>query len=72
MKFMMIVKHAENQGPPPKALMDAIAALAEESVKAGTMLGSGGPKPTGARRQPAACRRQSDRDRWADLPRPKK
>jgi hypothetical protein len=24
MRFMMIVKHAENQGPPPKALMDAI------------------------------------------------
>jgi hypothetical protein len=46
MKFMMIVKHAENQGPPPKALMDAIAALAEEAVKAGTMLGNGGLKPT--------------------------
>jgi hypothetical protein len=42
MKFMMIVKHAENQGPPPKALMDAIAKLAEEESKAGTMLGSGG------------------------------
>ena len=42
MRFMMIVKHAENQGPAPKELMDAIAKLAEESGKAGTMLGSGG------------------------------
>jgi hypothetical protein len=46
MKFMMIVKHSENQGPPPKELMDAIAILAEEEVKAGTMLGNGGLGPT--------------------------
>ena len=46
MRFMMIVKHAENQGPPPKQLMDAIAMLAEEEAKAGTMLGSGGLGPT--------------------------
>lgn len=45
MKFMMLVKHAENQGPPPKELMDAIAILSEEAVKAGTMLGSGGLAP---------------------------
>ena len=45
MKFMMLVKHSENQGPPPQELMDAIAILAEESVKAGTMLGSGGLAP---------------------------
>ncbi|MET0166294.1 MAG: YciI family protein [Vicinamibacterales bacterium] len=43
---MMIVKHAEKQGPPPKQLMDAIAKLAEEETKAGTMLGSGGLGPT--------------------------
>ncbi|MGI8770967.1 MAG: YciI family protein [Acidobacteriaceae bacterium] len=42
MRFMMIVKHAENQGPPPKSLMDAITKLAEEDAKTGTMLGSGG------------------------------
>jgi hypothetical protein len=42
MKFMMIVKHAEKQGPPPKELMDAIARAAEQEAKAGTMLGSGG------------------------------
>ena len=46
MRFMMIVKHAEKQGPPPKQLMDAIAQLAEEATKAGTMLGSGGLGPT--------------------------
>jgi hypothetical protein len=42
MKFLMLVKHAENQGPPPKELMDAIAILGEEAVKDGTMLGNGG------------------------------
>ena len=46
MKFMMIVKHPEKQGPPPKALMDAIAKLAEEASKGGAMLGSGGLAPT--------------------------
>src|SRR4029077_1949008 len=46
MRFMMIVKHAETQGQPPKQLMDAITKLAEEEVKAGTMLGSGGLGPT--------------------------
>src|SRR6266702_2360924 len=45
MRFMMIVKHAEKQGPPPKQLMDAIAKLAEEETEAGTMLGSGGLAP---------------------------
>jgi len=48
MKFMMIVKHKEGQGFPPKELMDAINALAQESVKAGTMLGGGGLLPTAA------------------------
>jgi hypothetical protein len=46
MRFMMIVKHGENQGMPPQELMDAIAKLAEEQTKAGTMLGSGGLRPT--------------------------
>jgi hypothetical protein len=46
MRFMMIVKHAEKQGPPPKQLMDAIAKLAEEASKDGTMLGTGGLGPT--------------------------
>jgi hypothetical protein len=46
MKFMMLVKHGENSGPPPKELMDAIAILSEEAVKNGTMLGNGGLAPT--------------------------
>jgi hypothetical protein len=46
MRFMMIVKHAEKQGPPPKPLMDAIEKLAEEAAKDGTMVGSGGLGPT--------------------------
>lgn len=46
MRFMMIVKHAEKQGPPPKPLMEAIAKLAEEAAQTGTMLGSGGLGPT--------------------------
>jgi len=46
MRFMMIVKHAENQGFPPKELMDVIAKQAEEETKAGRMIGSGGLLPT--------------------------
>jgi hypothetical protein len=46
MLFMMIVKHAEKQGPPPKALMDAIAKLAEQETKTGAMVGNGGLKAT--------------------------
>jgi hypothetical protein len=42
---MMLVKHAENSGPPPKELMDAIAILSEEAVRNGTMLGNGGLAP---------------------------
>jgi hypothetical protein len=51
MQYMMIVKHRENQGPPPKALMEAISKAAEEQVKAGRMRGAGGLKSpeTGAR-----------------------
>jgi len=46
MRFMMIVKSAERSGPPPQQLMDAIAKLSEEAVKAGTMIASGGLAPT--------------------------
>jgi hypothetical protein len=48
MKFMMIVKHRENQGFPPKELMNEIAKLAQEDSKKGSMLGSGGLLPTAA------------------------
>ena len=46
MKFMMLVKTHENSGMPPQELMEAIGKLSEESVKAGTMIGSGGLAPT--------------------------
>ena|SRR5947209_4950278 len=46
MKFMMIVKHKEGQGFPPPELMAAIDKQGQEAAKAGTMLGSGGLKPT--------------------------
>jgi hypothetical protein len=46
MRFMMLVKAAENQGPPPKELMEAIGRLTEEDAKTGRkMLGSGGLAP---------------------------
>ncbi len=47
MRYMMIVKHAERQGPPPQALMEAIGKIAEEETRAGTMIGNGGLGPTG-------------------------
>ena len=46
MRFMMIVKHTEKQGPPPKALMDEIAKLAEKETQTGVMVGNGGLKAT--------------------------
>src|SRR5262245_57086290 len=45
MQFMMLVKSAESAGPPPQSLMDAIAKLAEEAVRAGRMVLSGGLAP---------------------------
>ena len=47
MRFMMIVKHPEKQGNPPKALMDEITKLVEEESKTGTMIGNGGLGPSG-------------------------
>jgi hypothetical protein len=46
MQFMMIVKHPEKQGPPPKELIDAITRMSQEAAKNGTMRGSGGLAPT--------------------------
>ena len=46
MRFMMIVKHSEKQGPPPQALMDAIGQLIQQEAQAGTMVGNGGLGPT--------------------------
>ena len=46
MRFMMMVNSAENQGPPPQELMDAMDKLVEEATKSGRMLGGGGLAPT--------------------------
>jgi len=46
MRFMMLVKSAENSGPPPRELMEAIAKLSQNAAEAGELLGSGGLAPT--------------------------
>jgi hypothetical protein len=46
MRYMMIVKHAEKQGPPPKALMDEMTKLVQEATKTGALLGNGALGPT--------------------------
>jgi hypothetical protein len=46
MRFMMLVKHAENSSPPPKEFVDAMAKLSEEAVKAGKLVANGGLAPT--------------------------
>jgi hypothetical protein len=45
MRFLMLVKHGENPGPPPKEFLDAMARLDEEAAKSGTMIQSGGLSP---------------------------
>jgi hypothetical protein len=42
---MMLVKSAENSGPPPKELMDALAKLRQRRSKTSTMVDGGGPQP---------------------------
>jgi hypothetical protein len=51
MRFMITVKSAENAGRPPQALMDAIAQLGEEAMRASVMVQTGGllPSAMGAR-----------------------
>lgn len=42
MKFLMLVRSTETSAAPPPALMAAIGKMAEEAVRAGTMLETGG------------------------------
>lgn len=42
MKFLSIVKSAENQGPAPQALQDAMARLIEDSLKNRSLVQTGG------------------------------
>ena len=46
MRFLMMVKHSENPGPPPPALMAAMDKLVESNVKDGSMINTGGLAPT--------------------------
>ena len=46
MRFMMMVKAAENSGLPPKALMNAMEKLTQDAVKNHTMVMGGGLAPT--------------------------
>ena len=50
-RFLSIVKSAENQGPPPQALLDAMAKLTEDSLRDGSLIQTGGlsASSTGAR-----------------------
>jgi len=45
MRFMTLVRHAENPGPPPPELMEAIAKLSEDASQRGKMLEAGGLAP---------------------------
>ena len=51
MRFLNMIKGPENVGPPPNALMVAIAKLGEEAMKAGVLIETGGlfPSAMGAR-----------------------
>src|SRR5437879_13068463 len=42
MRFLSMVKSAENQGPAPQALQDAMAKLVADSLKDGTLVQTGG------------------------------
>ena len=49
MRFMMLVKYAENaacSGAPPKEFTDAMAKLSEAGSKSGAVIASGGLAPT--------------------------
>lgn len=48
MPYLSIVKAAENQGPPPQGLLDAMDKFVAESVKDGTVIQTGGLAPSAA------------------------
>ena len=51
MRFLNMIKGREHVGPPPNALMAAIAKLGEEAMKVGVLVETGGlfPSAMGAR-----------------------
>ena len=46
MRFMVMIRASEKSGPPPQALMDAIAKLGEQAMRAGTLVETGGLLPS--------------------------
>ena len=46
MRFMMMVKSAENAAAPPQELMEAIARMSARETKEGKLVASGGLAPT--------------------------
>ncbi|HYL54030.1 MAG TPA: YciI family protein [Gemmatimonadales bacterium] len=48
MRFLSIVKSAENQGAPPQALLDAIDKLTRDSLNDGSLVSTGGLGTTGS------------------------
>ena len=46
MRFLNMIKGRENMGPPPNALMVAIAKLGQEAMKAGVLIETGGLFPS--------------------------
>lgn len=46
MRFMTLVKTAENSGPMPPAFMEAMGKASEEASRAGTLLDTGGLAPS--------------------------
>ena len=48
MRFLMMVKSAENAGSPPKEMMEAIAKMNSAGQQSGQMVASGGLAPTAA------------------------
>ena len=51
MRFMNLTKSTENAGPPPKALLNAIAKFGQEALGTGWLVSAGGlfPSAMGAR-----------------------
>jgi hypothetical protein len=51
MRYMVLVKGCETLGPPPQAFLDAVAKAAEEAMRVGKLVETGGffPSATGAR-----------------------
>ena len=51
MRYLVLLKAAQPEGPPPAELMEAIAKLGEEATRAGALLDTAGlaPSASGAR-----------------------